>query len=91
MVTATYWCYHTQETTEFDGFDEAIRFLAWGEEDGRLAAESVTDGKRSICDPELSELMWAALSGDYKSQDFIDADCEEEFEPVALLPARAGE
>ena len=86
-VKAIYWRYHSRCADEFDTFDEAIRFLWDGEEYGDLSSEEVVGEGRTISRDQLDEFFDQLESGEYKTQDYIDAECEEIIEPVALLPA----
>jgi hypothetical protein len=60
MVTAKFWRYAVIHEQEFETVDEAVRFLAWGEDDGTLSSgdpSEIRDGDRIIKGPELDALV----------------------------------
>jgi hypothetical protein len=59
MVTAKFFRRAAEHVQEFDTVDEAVRFLAWGEDDGSLSSldGEIRDGVRIIRGDELRQLV----------------------------------
>lgn len=59
MVILTYWRYKAEQSEEFDSVEDAVRFLAWGNERGELThcGGRIVDGDRVVEGDELDRLV----------------------------------
>ena len=57
MVTVYYWRYAVERAEETDTVEEAVRFLAYGNDRGELASSRIVDGDRTIEGAELDGLV----------------------------------
>lgn len=58
--TAVYWRFHSREREECDSLDEALSFLANGEDNGNLSATEVLgpDGTAVVPESEIFDAMF---------------------------------